>query len=51
MSTDRRQDKRWNKKCEKLILGKEDFTLSLVELFIQKIEERCDLIAKIQIVS
>ncbi|XP_069137975.1 centlein-like isoform X2 [Argopecten irradians] len=48
INTDKRLDKKWNKKCEKLISGKDDFALPLIELFVQKIEERCELLVKLQ---
>ncbi|XP_033750064.1 centlein-like isoform X2 [Pecten maximus] len=48
ISTDKRLDRKWNKKCEKLISGKDDFALPLIELFVQKIEERCELLVKLQ---
>ncbi|XP_060068888.1 centlein-like [Ylistrum balloti] len=48
ISTDRRLDKKWTKKCEKLMAGKDDFALPLIELFVQKIEERSELLLKLQ---
>ncbi|CAG2191183.1 CNTLN [Mytilus edulis] len=46
MSDDKRRDKRWLKKCEKLVVSKDDFVIPLVELFVQKMEERVDLLSQ-----
>ncbi|CAC5388803.1 CNTLN [Mytilus coruscus] len=46
MSDDKRRDKRWLKKCEKLVVSKDDFVVPLVELFVQKMEERVDLLSQ-----
>lgn len=43
---DKRRDKRWIKKCEKLVVSKDDFVIPLVELFVQKMEERVDLLGQ-----
>ncbi|XP_056021227.1 centlein-like isoform X3 [Ostrea edulis] len=48
ISTDKRRDKRWSKKCEKLLNSKEDFANPLVDLFVQKMEEMCELTSKLQ---
>lgn len=45
-SDDKRRDKRWIKKCEKLVVSKDDFVIPLVDLFVQKIEERVDLLCQ-----
>ncbi|XP_052101260.1 centlein-like isoform X3 [Mytilus californianus] len=46
MSDDKRRDKRWLKKCEKLVVSKDDFVVPLVELFVQKMEERVELLSQ-----
>ncbi|XP_078314119.1 centlein-like isoform X3 [Crassostrea virginica] len=48
VNTDKRRDKRWTKKCEKLLNSKEDFVNPLVDLFVQKMEEMCELSSKLQ---
>lgn len=48
ISTDKKRDRRWSKKCEKLLNSKEDFVNPLVDLFVQKIEEMCELSSKLQ---
>ncbi|XP_061172759.1 centlein-like isoform X1 [Saccostrea echinata] len=48
IDTDKKRDKRWSKKCEKLMNTKEDFVSPLVDLFVQKMEEMCELSSKLQ---
>lgn len=48
ISTDKKRDRRWSKKCEKLLNSKEDFVNPLVDLFVQKMEEMCELSSKLQ---
>lgn len=48
ITTDKKRDRRWSKKCEKLLNSKEDFVNPLVDLFVQKMEEMCELSSKLQ---
>ncbi|XP_012937407.1 centlein [Aplysia californica] len=43
---DRKSDKRWLRKCEKLMNSKEDFVHPLISLLLQKMDERADLLIK-----
>lgn len=44
---DKKADKRWLKKCEKLMNSREDFVHALVTLMLQKMDERADLLIKL----
>ncbi|GFR82911.1 centlein [Elysia marginata] len=44
---DKKADKKWLKKCEKLMSSREDFVHALVTLMLQKMDERADLLIKL----
>ncbi|RUS77367.1 hypothetical protein EGW08_014881 [Elysia chlorotica] len=44
---DKRADKKWLRKCEKLMNSREDFVHALVSLMLQKMDERADLLIKL----
>lgn len=46
LEADKRRDRKWAKKVEQTQNLMEDFAMQLVELFVQKIEERVELTAK-----
>ncbi|KAL5004814.1 hypothetical protein ScPMuIL_018270, partial [Solemya velum] len=47
ISLDKKQDKKWSKKCERCINEKVDFSVTLVELYMNKIEENNELLSKL----
>ncbi|XP_064609188.1 centlein-like [Liolophura sinensis] len=44
---EKRRDKKWSKKCERLMMSQEDFVLPLVEMIMEKVDERQELISKL----
>ncbi|GFO36517.1 centlein [Plakobranchus ocellatus] len=44
---DKMADKKWLRKCEKLMNSREDFVHALVTLMLQKMDERADLLIKL----
>ncbi|KAK3776074.1 hypothetical protein RRG08_046741 [Elysia crispata] len=44
---DKKADKKWLRKCEKLMNSREDFVHALVTLMLQKMDERADLLIKL----
>lgn len=46
-AVEERRDRKWLRKCEKILTSKEDFVRPLVSLILQKVDERADLLMKL----
>ncbi|XP_052279031.1 centlein-like isoform X2 [Dreissena polymorpha] len=44
----KKKDKKWTRKVDRLQNSKDDFALALMDVFLQKIEERVELVATLQ---